>query len=95
MDNTFYVEKTKALISCAVPLFSIFSHKIMQNTGFLMSHGLYCVYSLDSRHFDPDSRPVSGTRLSPLDHVSSHALIGHFSIYSKGYNVGWFLWSIF
>lgn len=26
-------------------------------------------FSLDSRHFDPDSRPVSGTRLSPLDHV--------------------------
>ncbi|XP_052237148.1 armadillo repeat-containing protein 2-like isoform X6 [Dreissena polymorpha] len=27
-------------------------------------------FSLDSRHFDPDSRPVSGTRLSPLDHVA-------------------------
>ncbi|WAR07944.1 ARMC2-like protein [Mya arenaria] len=28
-------------------------------------------FSLDSRHFDPDSRPVSGTRLSPLDHKPS------------------------
>ena len=28
----------------------------------------YC--SLGSRHFDSESRPVSGTRLTPLDHVS-------------------------
>lgn len=27
-------------------------------------------FSLDSRHFDPDSRPVSGTKLSPLEHVA-------------------------